>query len=329
VEIELIGITKSIDSNKKEMARLRNEFISVSSTKFIDAYDKVLCPKCGYNVYEKSNEQEKEAWNLRKSEKLTEINIEGKALKSKNEALNREKGSIEKNQKALKDVVNQLDLDINNKTKEKEIAVGNAGKDKMEIIEDLEKKIKIVKEAIVDTPLDTSELETKVKEERAKLAQIDGSLKTRARIEELAQEEKDLAAKYEELERQTNLIERFIVKKVDLLEDTINERFGMVRFKLFEVQINEGINECCVTLVPDKDTGALVTWDNVNTGGKINGGLDIIKTLQEYYGVKAPCWIDHAESVTDILDIGSQTIYLKVDESYKDLEVRNITSQTN
>jgi len=59
----------------------------------------------------------------------------------------------------------------------------------------------------------------------------------------------------------------------------------------------------------------------LNTGAEINVGLDIVRTLSAHYGIKAPIFIDHAESVTDILDPGTQTIKLMVDEDHQEMEV--------
>jgi len=118
------------------------------------------------------------------------------------------------------------------------------------------------------------------------------------------------------LEGETFLMEKFIVAKVNLLEDKINSKFALARFKLFEIQINGGITETCVTLFDGVPYGS-----GLNTGAEINVGLDIVRTLSQHYGVQAPIWIDHAESVTEILDPGSQTIKLSVDPDCPTLEV--------
>jgi hypothetical protein len=90
----------------------------------------------------------------------------------------------------------------------------------------------------------------------------------------------------------------------------------LARFKLFENQINGGINETCVTLYQG------VPWGSgLNTGAEMNVGLDIIRTLQAHYGIQAPIWIDHAESVTEILKVDAQMIKLIVDKNHKKLEV--------
>ncbi|KKL91692.1 hypothetical protein LCGC14_1892130, partial [marine sediment metagenome] len=78
--------------------------------------------------------------------------------------------------------------------------------------------------------------------EQAKLATLDAAEKTKDRIENLKMEERDLGIEFEELEKQIFLMEKFIVAKVGLLEGKINSKFQLARFKLFETQINEGID---------------------------------------------------------------------------------------
>lgn len=102
------------------------------------------------------------------------------------------------------------------------------------------------------------------------------------------------------------LCEKFLAEKAKYLEAKINDYFDIVKFQLFEVQINGGIVETCVATVDG------VPYPSVNNAGRINAGLDIIKTLQMIYGVKAPIWIDNAESVNATLTVPSQTIKLFV-----------------
>jgi len=176
----------------------------------------------------------------------------------------------------------------------------------------------IEKQLVDNLPPDTGPLEEQRKTLQAKIAEIAATKKTRARIEELKAEEKKLAAEYEELERQISLMEQFTVAKVEMLEEKINNKFSLARFKLFEKQINEGIKDTCITLYDGVPYGY-----GLNSGAEINVGLDIVRTLSDHYGIKAPIFIDHAESVTEILDPGTQTIKLMVSEDHPKMEVTN------
>ncbi len=86
----------------------------------------------------------------------------------------------------------------------------------------------------------------------------------------------------------------------------------MVKFRLFEQQINGGITPTCVATVDG------VPFSDVNNAKKVNAGLDIIKALQKVYEVKAPIFIDNAESVVKYLDMpDTQFIKLYVSEADK------------
>jgi DNA repair exonuclease SbcCD ATPase subunit len=135
------------------------------------------------------------------------------------------------------------------------------------------------------------------------------------RIEELKAEERSLAAEYEELERQIYLTEEFIRAKVQMLEGKINSKFRMARFKLFDVQVNGALSECCET------TFNGVPYSNLNNGARLNIGLDIINTLSDHYGFAPPVWLDNAESVVNILPTKGQQIRLIVSAADKKLRI--------
>ena len=135
--------------------------------------------------------------------------------------------------------------------------------------------------------------------------------RTRARIEELKAEERQLAAQISVLEGHRYLIELFIKVKVNLLEDSINSRFRTVKFKLFDVQINGAVVECCETMING------VPWADANNAGRVNAGLDIINTLSGHYGVSAPIFIDFRESVNELIETNSQIINLVVSQDPK------------
>jgi len=143
------------------------------------------------------------------------------------------------------------------------------------------------------------------------LNQLEASWKAaescRIRISELEAQEKELAAEFERLEAEIFLIEKFIIKKVEMLEGQINSRFKLARFKLFETQINEGIKECCDVLY-----NGVPYNHGLNSGARINVGLDIIQTLSEYYGFQAPVFVDNRESINNLFPISSQVISLVV-----------------
>ena len=145
---------------------------------------------------------------------------------------------------------------------------------------------------------------------------VEDANKAEVRTQELKDEERMLAGKLEELERQLFLMDQFERSKVDMLEEKINSKFKHARFKLFHEQVNEGLRPMCEV------TYQGVPYNNgLNNGARILVGLDIIKTLQEHFNFTVSVFIDNAESVHDLPEMDCQVIRLVVDETKKEMEV--------
>jgi cell division protein FtsB len=142
---------------------------------------------------------------------------------------------------------------------------------------------------------------------------------TQKRLNELERQEESLASEFERLEYELHLIEEYIKTKAELLTDKINSKFRLAEFKLFETQINGGINPICET------TYKGVPWGSLNSAGKVQVGLDIIRTLQDHYGLRCPVWIDNRESVVELPVMDCQVISLIVSEKDKTLRIEGAT----
>ena len=90
----------------------------------------------------------------------------------------------------------------------------------------------------------------------------------------------------------------------------------MVKWKLFDVQKNGGVKNCCEATVNGVSYGT-----NLNSAAKLNAGLDIISALSEAAGIHLPVWVDNAESVTELLPVDTQVIRLAVSAQDKTLRV--------
>ena len=142
---------------------------------------------------------------------------------------------------------------------------------------------------------------------------------TKARIAELEQQEKELAAEFERLAHELFLTEEFTRAKTAMLEGRINSKFKLARFKLFKEQINGGLEDTCVA------TYKGVPFDaGLNNAARINVGLDIINTLAEHFEVVVPIYVDNAESVVELIETVGQKISLIVSEKDKKLRVETI-----
>lgn len=152
---------------------------------------------------------------------------------------------------------------------------------------------------------------------KAKLSSKGQREKQLARIEELQGQESTMAQELAGLEGIEYSIEQFTKIEMDTLEKRVNGRFKIVRFKMFEDQINGGQAEACTTLIGG------VPYADANTAAKIQAGIDIINTLSEHYGVQAPVWVDNRESVVRLPETNCQLINLIVSEADKALRIES------
>jgi DNA repair exonuclease SbcCD ATPase subunit len=126
------------------------------------------------------------------------------------------------------------------------------------------------------------------------------------RIIELNNQQKATIQELDELENKDYQIRMFINEFIAKVEDSINTHFSFVKFKMFEMQVNGELRAICTATVNG------VPYQDVNTAGKINASLDVIKTLQSCFSINAPIFIDNRESVSDIIPMQSQIINLIV-----------------
>lgn len=164
------------------------------------------------------------------------------------------------------------------------------------------------------------EINEKIAALKDDLNKLDGELAKRAlldfarqREEELRQEAKKTAEALEALDKQLFLCDEFTRFKVCFIEDSINSKFRLARFRLFQEQVNGGLSDCC------EATYDGVPFGSLNNGMRINLGVDVIRTVSDHYGLRVPLFVDNAESVVDLLDAGTQVIRLVVSGADKEL----------
>jgi DNA repair exonuclease SbcCD ATPase subunit len=289
-----------INSHNAKITELRAEYMAVYG-KEIEILTE--CPTCGQSIPEERLEASRTAENERKENRKNEISVLGKSTTEKlniaKELLAKAEAAKVGCETARKKLSAPEEWDKGNDSEYQALLSDFAGIDKTKQESEELKALKARLEGV-----------------RREYAEAETGLKIKARIEELSATLKALQNEYEDLEQQLFLIERFIVKKVELLEAKIAGLFSIVRFKMFDVQINEGIKETCDILVGGVPYGA-----GLNRSAEINAGLDIINVLSKHYGITAPVWIDNAEAVVNLYPLQAQIIALYVDKEAQSLEI--------
>lgn len=136
---------------------------------------------------------------------------------------------------------------------------------------------------------------------------------TNKRISELEEMNRSMSNELAGLEKQEFEMQLFIKAKMDIIEQRVNAMFKLVKFKMFERQINGGEAECCECLING------VPYSSANTASKMNAGLDIINTLSLANNVSIPVFIDNRESVSEIIPMNGQVVNLYVSPQHKQL----------
>lgn len=156
---------------------------------------------------------------------------------------------------------------------------------------------------------------SRILENDATLAKEQTLVDTRRRVTELQDEQRRAAAEVEEMDRMIELCEEFARFRVQSVEQSVNSKFRLARFRLFTEQINGGLADCCDVVVDG------VPYADLNSAMQINVGLDIIETLSQHYDRRVPLFIDNAESVTKLQEISAQVVRLEVSKEDKELRL--------
>jgi len=320
---------KENQSKMKELKETVNELVATFNevkAEEITVEDK--CPTCGQELPEDQLEEAKKKAKLDKSKRLENINQQGNAkkqqfldLKEENSKLKDEIEELEGELQGLEKVKDDLFEELYELKEESKAYKDNFQyQKKLKEKENVQETINQIKDnsdsAAADIKNKIAEVENKISTLDSELKKFDDHKKAESRLEELEKEQKKLAKKHEKLEREYYLCGRFEKTKAELLEEKVNDKFKLAKFKLFEKNINGSIDPTCRTIYK-----GIPYNTNVNNGHKTIVGVDIINTLSDHYKFRAPIFVDNMESVTSEIESESQLIKLIAKEDVEDLVI--------
>lgn len=331
-------IQDDISRMEKEMDELRKEYRVIEAEEFKHG-DNHECPACKQALpaeqVENARNEALAQFNESRTYRLAEINRKGISHKEQVAELNNSLTLLRNEHDAILAEMNKYQDDLVVQDKElkkaqkaletaqssvKDVTTTDEYKSINLQIETLQAEIKQLNEhtyeAVAGIDEEIAKLNLDRKECNSAIAQHANIEASKERIIELEDQQVKLAQEYEKLEQTTFLIEEFIRTKVNMLTNRINSKFKYARFKLFDTQVNGGLNEVCETTYKGVPYGT-----GLNNAAKINVGLDIINTLSTHFGIQAPIFVDNAEAVTKFIDVDTQLISLVVSEKDKQLRV--------
>lgn len=328
----LLESKQTINSRiEKDSAELRENWIKQKARDFVYDESKFSCPTCARdfetNDIEESKRVMKENFDAETKRILEETNAKGLKLKAEKESNNELIAAISKSIETLETQLVQA------KAEYEKVHVPKQDIDAV-VSEKLEShaEYQSTKKQIVDLneqleKLDAGEVNTddlKAKKEpinimldalKQKLMVKQNVADLKKRIKELEKEQSIQAQEQARLEGLEYQAEQLSKIKITEVEGKVNKLFKNVKWQMFEKQMNEGEREDCTAFVNG------VPWPSVNSAGQIQGGMEIIEVIGNFYGFVCPIFLDNRESTTEIPETSSQVVNLFVSAEDKTLRI--------
>lgn len=324
-ESEALELSNTIRTDKQAVNGLRDEWKLEFGKQLSFNPEQFVCPTC-HREFETDDIEKKKAEMLanfenEKNRIVGMINDRGKRLNAKVEENSSKLIQVNSLIEKLASEIHDLETRLSGLSVPEIVDYNSVARQQPEVVE-IDKEIDRLNElASVTNELPKDEaLEDRKHQligENVLLSQklalenvIDNNL---SRIAELQNEQKKLNQELADLEKKEFTVSEFSKAKITEVEKRINSLFKLVKFKMFDTQVNGGEVETCEATVGG------VPYSDLNNAMRINAGLDIVEALSGHHKVFAPIFIDNAESINDILPVQSQLIRLLVT---KDKELR-------
>lgn len=318
VRSEMQGYQKDLEALKSKREALIAEWREIKARTLQFKDDEFICPTCKRpldidDIERKQNEMTAN-FNTKKASDLEENNRKGQQVKKNTQET---EALIKKCEERISELEARIETIKNNPLYSKSLVAPDAAP-AIEADEEIKKLLQEIAELeeTVNTPIDvpdTAELNEQKKSItdeidaiKAKLAKKETIERNEARIKELEKQLREQSEELAQLEGIEFTMAAFSKARIEAVENRINGLFSLVKFKMFEQQINGGEVETCEATVNG------VPYSDLNNAMTINAGLDIINAICKSEGITAPIFIDNAEAVNELLPTQSQMIRLVV-----------------
>lgn len=316
------ALRSSLERNERHIAECRETWCQINAETFTGG----TCPTCGQALPADQLKTAREKFEAGKQKRLNEVVARADYWKL-------DKTNTENRIAINEDLIARADAEVTTLEDQIQRAEQAAVSVNIQDMEGYAEKSASLKAWIaqVEAELDAlnrnsseagREIREKIATVNAQIAQTmtviskEDTLKyARGRIEQLRADAAAGAEKLQGVEKLLSLMEEFTRYKTSFVEDTVNSLFRLAAFRLYREQANGGVEDRCDV------TYNGVPYMGLNSGMKINVGIDIINTLSRAYGVTVPLFVDNAESVTRLENPDTQVIRLVVSENDKELRV--------
>jgi DNA repair exonuclease SbcCD ATPase subunit len=297
-----------------KIEQLKADFESRKEKAKADAKRKLNDSKSDFITRKESNLEEIKADGFAKKNLIEELTKKNADLQMEIDSLKKQEQGTFTNKEELCKLLSEIPEEADYSQNEEYAKLKARHNEVLAEIEKLESNG--VDQVVTDLKAEKADLQSQLDEVNKVIAQAANNVAIDDRIKTLRDEQKEIGQKVADQEQMLYLLEEFIRFKLDKVSESINSHFKTVNFKLFEMQLNGGMKDCCECTVNG------VPYSTLNSGHRIVAGLDIIRSLSELYGVSVPIFVDNAESLNEfnVPDMDAQLILLSVSED-KQLKV--------
>ena len=158
-----------------------------------------------------------------------------------------------------------------------------------------------------------NELQAEIKELNIQLAKQDILSQLKVELEKQTLLQVELAEKLIQIEDKEETLRAFVKEQIDLVNNTVNSKFkNGISWALYNETYKGGeggVEETCICMYNNTNYASL------SNGEKVVANIEVVKTLQNYFGSNVPIFVDNAETVTIPYTTNSQQIRLFAKEN--------------
>lgn len=332
IDLEIRDKEELLESKKREEASLTEKLqqlkdrLSVEQKSVFDD-SSFVCPNCKQEYPSDKKDEIKGEFERRKLQIISNLQLDISTTQEQGKSLKEEIELIEKHLQNLRstkaDAEQNLNLQEENLAKLPQTVDVSQNEEYQKLakqIENMETEYKRLERKEKEDKDYLKANELRLRDELSKatslLAQKDTNTKVEDRIAELKSEQRTVAQKIADEERQLDLLEEFNRTKVSMITDKVNSYFDVIKWQMFKAQVNGGYAEVCYAMVDGTNYDS-----TLNHSDKILAEVDICKAFQKANGIECAVFLDDSESVdADRLpNIDNQLIVLRREDC--DLEI--------
>lgn len=326
-KIEIEDLESHVEKCSEKQTNLKQTYTNAKEGQFPE-HEKT-CDKCGREFDAKKTEELLENFEKDKARRMKGISDEATYWKNQ-KIVAREKINVLKQELEILEEESDKALEELNKHRAVyDASTGETDVAKDENYQSMQGLIKAAEETLSNLEthkVDNSDLQIELesyKQELAETIRQIGKASNNADIDKQIAELRSQQRQYEQNKAdsekilyQLDLLSR---KKNELLAESINSKFGLVKWKLFDFLKNGEYREACEAMVDGKDMSTAMSYSLI-----LRAKLDIVNSFQNHYDMYVPVFLDNSEAINpvNIPKMDTQLITLNV-TGEESLEVRH------